>query len=147
MKKIEIRGYIVMRHKLGIEPRTIRTQLVKCWGDSAPSLRKVYYWFERFKKKRRGRWRQTSKWVPNSGCTRANIERIHKLVVSLNYLKELTSLSHNLLHRIIHKHLKQHELSSRWIPHDSTDAQKLKDSTSARKIWRSLMKASGHCVM
>ena len=131
MKKNEIRGYIVMRHKLGIEPRTIHTELVKCLGGSAPCLRTVYYWVERYKKSGEDVEDKHRCGRPITGCTRANIERIHKLVeenphISLNYLEELTSLSHNLLHRIIHKHLKLRKLSSRWIPHDLTDAQKLK---------------------
>ena len=47
MKKIEIREYIMMRSKFGIEPFKIHSELVSCLRDSAPSIKTVYRWVER----------------------------------------------------------------------------------------------------
>ena len=99
-------------------------------GGSAPCLRSEYRWIERFKTSvelfedihRIGR--------PQTGYSQLNITRVHKLIeentrISLSHLQEKTSLCRGTLIDIIQLYLKMRKLSSRWIHHDLTPAQKL----------------------
>jgi len=47
-----IRGYIVVRHKLGIEHCMIHIELVNCLGGSAPCLKSVHRSIERSQTRR-----------------------------------------------------------------------------------------------
>ena len=103
MKSNEIRFYIQIRFKLGIEPKDILNELKTAISDHAPSLKTIYNWISPFKKNpHSGR--------PITGVTTQNIAIVKDLIEdiqSISYDKMIaqTSLSNGSLTTILHKHL------------------------------------------
>lgn len=131
MNKIQIRSYILIRHKLNKMPHEIHMELISSLGVGAPSKRTVARWVERFKNgnesvedfHRIGR--------PITETNSSNIERVRLLIeensrISIHYIEAETGLSYGTIERIIHDHLYLRKLSSRWIPHELSEAQKKK---------------------
>lgn len=126
MKIENLRFYIQVRVKLGIDCQTIFKELKTAISDHAPSLRTVQRWFKHFKggnevlkdKPRSGR--------PITGITKENIRRVNDVIeddpwCSYDEIEAETSLSRGTIFNIIHDHLKLKKVTSRWVPYDLTE--------------------------
>jgi len=131
MEKNEIRAYILIRNKLGIDAKTIHYELVTALGDEAPCIRTVYNWCERFNAGQCSTEDNFRSGRPITATNQQNISQIENLVnenphISLNQIEEETQLCRGTIETIIHQHLNLRKLASRWIPYALRDDQKRK---------------------
>jgi histone-lysine N-methyltransferase SETMAR len=125
----QFRTYALFRYLLNKETSEIHADLVAVSGPSAPSLRTVQRWVERFRGgchdvedlPRAGR--------PSTAVTTDNATLVEKLVVedphaTVEELAEATGLSAGSIHMILHEQLRMHKISSRWVPHALNNAQR-----------------------
>ena len=81
----------MIRHNLAIDPRIFHSELVSSLGDSAPSLRTVYRWVERFKTDQSSTKDIHRTGRPITATSKQNIHRVRVLTednprIGLNYL-------------------------------------------------------------
>ena len=138
MEKNQIRAYILLRCKLGIEPKVIHQELIFVMGDSAPSIRTIYRWIERFSTGSESLEDEHRSGRPITAFTSQNIQLVKDLIeedphISYSRLEAYTSLNRNTLVKIIHEALNLSKRASRWIPHKLTDEQKLKRLTACQR--------------
>ena len=131
MKAENIRAYILIRFKLGIEPRTIHQELEKAVRAHAPCLKTIYNWVSEFKKKKCSLANKPRPGRPITEATPANIERVRALIdddryIGYSHIEAETSLSYGTIFKIINENLKMKKIASRWVPHDLTEGQKMK---------------------
>lgn len=131
MKSNEIRFYIQIRFKLGIEPKVILNELKIAIPEHAPSLKTIYNWINAFKNNSESIEDKPRSGRPITAVTTQNITRVKDLIdenPNINYdqMIEQTSLSNGSLTKILHNHLCVRKLSSRWIPHLLSDDNKKK---------------------
>ena len=126
MKKENLRFYIQIRAKLGIDVKQIFNELKSALPDNNPSLSTVSRWFKYFKggndrlkdEKRPGR--------PITEIISANIHQVEKVIEedphsTYDEIEAETSLSRATIQRIIHGCLKLTKLASRWVPHELSE--------------------------
>ena len=129
MKSNEIRFYIQIRFKLGIEPKDILNELKTAISDHAPSLKTIYNWISAFKKNPRSIEDKPRARRPITAVTTQNIAIVKDLIednpsISYDQMIAQTSLSKGSLTTILHKRLYVRKLTSRWIPHLLSDDNK-----------------------
>ena len=129
MKSNEIRFYIQIRFKLGIEPKDILNELKTAISDHAPSLKTIYNWISAFKKNPHSIEDKPRAGRPITAVTTQNIAIVKDLIednpsISYDQMIAQTSLSNGSLTTILHKHLYVRKLTSRWIPHLLSDDSK-----------------------
>ena len=129
MKSNEIRFYIQIRFKLGIEPKDILNELKTAISDHAPSLKTIYNWISAFKKNPHSIEDKPRAGRPITAVTTQNIAIVKDLIednpsISYDQMIAQTSLSNGSLTTILHKHLYVRKLTSRWIPHLLSDDNK-----------------------
>lgn len=126
MKSENLRFYIQIRFKLGIDIKTITDELKTALPDNAPSLSTVSRWYKHFKGgsdrlediQRSGR--------PITEITDVNIQRVRMAIEQDPYctyddIEAETFLSRSTIFRIIHECLKMRKITSRWVPHELSD--------------------------
>lgn len=131
MNKSIYRAYIIVRHKLGVSIKEIHDELKLAFPDDAPSHMTVWRWVDRFKHGTEDLQDNDRSGAPITATTSKNIKAVRKLIVanphiSLHELQTKASLSYGTIERIIHDHLHLRKITSRWVPHQLTTAQKAK---------------------
>jgi [histone H3]-lysine36 N-dimethyltransferase SETMAR len=131
MEKSVYRSYILVRHKLGINATTIFQELKSSYGDSSPSYVTVCRWIWRFDEGLEDLEDNPRAGRPITATTDANVKVIRELIdnnphITYAQIEAETSLNPDCIHRIIHDHLRMRKLTSRWVPHELTAAQKAK---------------------
>ena len=105
-----------------------KEKLDKHYGESAPSIRTVYKWFQNF-------WcgHMSTSDAEHSGCpveaTTPEIDKIHDMVmddrrVKVREIASAMDISSERVHNILHQHLNMRKLSARWVPRLLTVDQK-----------------------
>lgn len=139
MEKVEYRAYIKTRTVLGIPATDIYKELAVAWGDDAPQYRTVAKWVALFKEGRESLDDDPRSGRPITKFTSANIDLVKQLLdedphATYDEIEVETSLSHWMIHEIIHVALRMRKLTSRWIPHELTDEQRAKRVETSKFI-------------
>ena len=127
-----IRFYINIRRKLGIKTDDVYQELKAAIPDQHPSRKTVFKWFAHFRD-----GREHLKDLPRTGrpITETNtthIQRVRTIIEEdpwCTYDDIESSLSRGTIQRIIHEHLKQKKVTSRWVPHQLTEQKSPKPSS------------------
>lgn len=127
--KQDFRSYMKISAHLGETAVDIHRKLVVVAGERAPSDRTVRDWVARFKA-----GRSSTADDPHSGRTSTTssqsiIDLIESMVgedphITIDDISDKVGISHGRVHAILHEDLRLRKLSSRWVPHHLTDAQR-----------------------
>jgi len=126
MNNQNLRFYIQVRVKLGINALEIFNELKTVFSSNSPSLSTIYRWINVFESgsdriedlHRAGR--------PISESTKANIDKVQQVIdddpwSTYDDIEAKTSLSRGTINRIITECLKLKKVTSRWVPHTLTE--------------------------
>lgn len=99
--------------------------------DEAPSRATIYNWFNEFKRGRTNLTDDLREGRPSTATTENNISVVQRMIETdkrVTYQQIRTSLGIGMsqVHKILHEHLAVRKLCARWIPHNLTEAQKLR---------------------
>ena len=130
MQKIEYRSYIKISAALGKSAKEITKELNDASGDQAPKYRTVSKWIKLFRESREVLEDDPRSGRPRTTLTRTNIQLVRQLIednphISYDEIEAATSINQFSINQIIHDHLKMKKMSSRWIPHELTDENRL----------------------
>ena len=114
---------------LGLKPNEIFQELRTAKRSKAPSLTTVKRWYARFSRGKNNLGDLHRSGAPITECTSANIQTVKGLIktipnITYDEIEAETNLSRGTIQKIISEKLKMKKLTSRWIPHDFTSAQK-----------------------
>ena len=98
-------------------------------GSSAPSYTTVARWAKRFRQRRIDVNDHSRSASPLSKFTGENIKLVRQVISNdphstYGEIIAETSLSHDIIERIIHAFLKMKKVTSRWVSHQLIDKQK-----------------------
>jgi len=131
-KKMDEKEFrVVIKHYFmkGKTPQETKEKLDKHYGDSAPSIRTVYKWFQNFRSGHMGTSDAERSGRPVEVTTQEIIDKIHDMVmddrrVKVREIASAVGISNERVHNILHKHLDMKKLSARWVPRLLTLDQK-----------------------
>jgi histone-lysine N-methyltransferase SETMAR len=113
----------------GKSPQETKEKLDKHYGESAPSIRMVYKWFQHFQS-----GQMSINDAERSGClveatTPEIFDKTHAMVmddtrVKVQKIASAVGISNERVHNILHQHLNMRKLSARWVPRLLTVDQK-----------------------
>ena len=131
MEKQHIRAYIKTRSILGFTATQIHQELIIAYGPDAVSFSTVAYWTRRFVSGRDSFEDDPRSGRPVTVVTTQNIKAVEQLVdedprISIDYIASMLDISHGSVDTILRHHLRLRKISSRWIPHSLTAAQRQK---------------------
>lgn len=126
MEKLNIRCYIQIRIKLGIDVPTIEQELKTASGNRAPNYTTIYRWAKRFKEGSERVEDESRSGRPINRFTQQNIDLVKKVIddnpyCSYDEIEDSTQLSRGTIERIIHDALELSKITSRWVPHELTE--------------------------
>ena len=129
MEKKEIRAVIKFFFLEGKTTKEIKERLDAVLGDSSPSFKMVHTWVSEFKRGRTSCEDAPRTGRPNEVTTPEMIEKIHKLVledrrIKVRQIAEITGISTERVHFILHEQLQMKKLCARWVPRLLTVDQK-----------------------
>lgn len=127
--KQDFRSYMKICSRLGESAINIHKNLVTVAGDKAPSERTVRDWVSRYKAGRTSTEDDSRSGRPSEVQTPSIIDFIESTVtenphITIDEIADLTGISHGAAYSILHDQLRLKKLSSRWVPHILTDAQR-----------------------
>lgn len=110
-------------------PQEAKEKLDKHYGDSAPSIRTVYKWFQNFRSGHMGTNDAERSGRPVEVTASEIIDKIHDMVmddrrVKVREIASAVGISNERVHNILHQHLDMKKLSARWVPRLLTLNQK-----------------------
>lgn len=99
--------------------------------DEAPSRATVYNWFNEFKRGRTNLTDDVREGRPSTATTEDNISVVRGMIetdkrVTYQQIRASLGIGMSQVHKILHEHLAVRKLCARWIPHNLTEAQKLR---------------------
>ena len=120
MKSFVQAAYVQSRLAFDLTPKEIHEELIQIHGDSAVTYMTVTRWVLQFRAGKDSFEDQHRSGRPVTETNSANIELIAELIesnsrLSIRDLQELTSLSLDTIHKILHDKLDLRKVSSRWI--------------------------------
>ena len=129
MDEKEFRVLIKHYFMKGKTPQETKEKLDKHYGDSAPSIRTVYKWFQNFRSGHMGTSDAERSGRPVEVTTPEIIDKIHDMVmddrrVKVREIASAVGISTERVHNILHQHLDMTKLSARWVPRLLTLDQK-----------------------
>lgn len=129
MDEMEFRVVIKHYFMKGKTPQETKEKLDKHYGESAPSIRTVYKWFQNFRTGHMGTSDAERSGRPAEATTPEIIDKIHDMVmddrrVKVREIASAVGISTERVHNILHKHLDMRKLSARWVPRLLTLEQK-----------------------
>ena len=121
MDEREFRVLIKHYFMKGKSPQKTKEKLEKNYGQSAPSIRTVYKWFQNFRSGHMSTTDAERSGRPVEATTQEIIDKIHDMVIDDRRVKvrEIASavgISSERVHNILHQHLGMKKLSARWVP-------------------------------
>lgn len=130
MQKIEYRSYIKISATLGKSAKEITKELNDASGSQAPKYRTVAKWTKLFREGREVLEDDPRSDRPRTTLTKTNIQLVRQLIednphISYDEIEAATSINQFSINQIIHDHLKMKKMSSRWIPHELTNQNRL----------------------
>lgn len=129
MDEREFRVLIKHYFMKGKSPQNTKKKLDKHYGESAPSIRTIYKWFQNFRNGYMSTSDAERSGRPVEASTSENIDKIHDMVMDDRRMKvrEIASavdISSERVHNILHQHLNMRKLFTRWVPRLLTVDQK-----------------------
>lgn len=139
LSRTHFRVMIFYDFKRGLEFTDSHENLVKAFGDDAPSLRTVRRWFAEFKHGRQSFEDEPRSGRPREAVTPENVQRVRALIkeqrnVTSLEIQNILDIGSAAVDSILHDHLGVRKVVSRWIPHLLSDDQK-----QARVDWCQFM--------
>ena len=113
----------------GKSPQETKEKLDKHYGESAPSIRTVYKWFQNFRCGHMSTSDAERSGCPVEATTPEIVDKIHDMVmddrrVKVREIASAVGISSERVHNILLKHLNMRKLSARWVPRLLTVDQK-----------------------
>jgi histone-lysine N-methyltransferase SETMAR len=129
MDKLCVRSYIKTRSLLGLTTKEIHGELTTAYGPDVVSYSTVALWVRRFSSGRESFEDDPRVGRPITTVTQENIDAVQELVrddphISIDYIADALQISHGSVFSIMKQHLKLRKVSSRWVPHELTPAQR-----------------------
>ena len=131
MDKLCLRSYIKTRLLLHLTATQIHDELTTAYGQGVVSYSTVAHWVHRFSS-----GRESLEDDPRSGrtitvVTQQNIDSVKVLVnddpyISIDLIAGILDISHGSVDTILKQHLGLKKISSRWVPHELTQEQRLR---------------------
>ena len=139
MENSEIRSYIKARVKLGIKPIDIFKELEIAYPTSAPQYNCVAKWVRLFKDGRESIEDDPRSGAPRTSHTSENIDLVKQVIegdphATYDILVAETGINRYTIQQILHDSLKMRKVTSRWIPHELTDANRQERVNVVAKI-------------
>ncbi|XP_026828418.1 histone-lysine N-methyltransferase SETMAR-like [Ooceraea biroi] len=112
-----------------VSPQETKKKLDKHYGESAPSIRTVYKWFQNFRSGHMSTSDVECSGRPVEATTPEIIDKIHDMVmgdrrVKIREIASAMGISSERVHNILHQHLGMKKLFARWVPRLLTVDQK-----------------------
>ena len=131
MEKNEFRAVIKHYYLKKWTAAQIKAELGEVHGDSAPSLKTIYFWINEFKRGRTRTEDEARSGRPVEVTTPEMIAKIHRIVMDDRRMKvrdiaEIVGISVDRVHNILHEKLEMKKLCARWVPRLLTIDQKRK---------------------
>ena len=138
MEKFEYRAYIKTRVLFGVTATEISNELKSVHGDDAPEYRTVAKWAALFKAGRESLEDDPRSGRPITVYIPANIELVRAIIernpnATFDEIAAESSINRFTLGEIIHLALRLRKLTSRWVPHDLTDANRRERVAACRE--------------
>jgi histone-lysine N-methyltransferase SETMAR len=129
LSRTQFRAVLLSDFKRGLTCKQSHENLVKAFGQEAPSLRTVERWFSSFSRKQWSLEDKSRSGRPATAVTRRNVERIDQLIkdrrnATYHDMQRTCGIGAAATNRILHQRLGVRKLASRWIPHSLSDEQK-----------------------
>ena len=129
MEKEQYRSVIRFLFLSGKKCEEIKPILDSVYGDLSPSRTTVYHWFAEFRRGRTSVFEEERPGAPKIVTTEENVNKIHDIVladrrVKVREIAEMTGVSVERVHNILHQELGMRKLSARWVPRLLTLEQK-----------------------
>lgn len=123
------RAMIFYDYKRGLTFKESQENLQAAFGESAPALATITYWFREFKRGRENLNDDPRPGRPPTAVTHENVIRVEWLLrenrhITHREIQAELNIGSQAVSTILHEHLKVRKLASRWIPHSLTDEQK-----------------------
>lgn len=138
MDLLQMRIYIKGRAKLGKKAVDIWRELQIIAPTTVVEYNCVARWTRLFNDGRESFEDDPRSGAPITSHTSENIDLIRQIVdedprVTIDIMEALSELSRSTIQRILHDSLKLRKVTSRWIPHDLTDANKQERVNACRE--------------
>lgn len=123
------RAMIYYDYKRGITFHESHKNFKAAFGDSAPSLATITYWYREYKRGRDSVKDDPRPERPPTAVTHENVIRVEWLIkerrnITHREIQDELQIGSQAVATILHDHLKVRKVASRWIPHLLTDEQK-----------------------
>jgi hypothetical protein len=105
----------------GTDPYYLTKEMLdKHYGESAPSIRTVYKWFQNFHSGHMSTSNAERSGRPVEATTPEIVDKIHDMVmddrrVMVREIASAVGISSERVHNILHQHLNMRKLSARWV--------------------------------
>lgn len=106
------------------------------YGHHSPSRATVYKWFGQFRDGRKSVFDEERSGAPKKVTTEENVNTIHDIVVAdrrikLREIEEMTGISYERVHNIVHDELGMKKVAARWVPRLLSPDQKRNRAATA----------------
>ncbi|XP_049521685.1 histone-lysine N-methyltransferase SETMAR-like [Dermacentor silvarum] len=121
MEKGEFRAVIKHFYLKHWTAAQIKAKLSEVHGDSAPSLKTIYYWINEFKRGRTSTQDEARPGRPVEVTTPEMVLKIHGIVmedrrVKVREIADIVGISAERIHNILHEKLQMKKVCARWVP-------------------------------
>lgn len=125
----EFRVMIYYDYKRGLSFKESHENLNIAFGQSAPSLATVSFWFREFGRGRESVKDEARPGRPSTAVTHENVIKVEWLIkekrnITHREIQNELKIGSQAVSNILNDHLKVRKVSSRWIPHLLTEEQK-----------------------
>ena len=121
MEKEEFRAVIKYFCLKKWKAAKIKAELDEVHGDTAPSLKTVYFWMNQFKRGRTSTRDEARSGRPVEATAPEMIDKIHRIVmedrrITVREIAEIVGISVGAVHNILHEKLGMKNCGTRWVP-------------------------------
>lgn len=123
------RAIIFHNFQRGLSPPECIDELGSIYGVDSPSNTTIFRWYREFSFGRSSLADEVREGRPKSAVVPQNIDAVRNLImedrhVTYREIEASLDISMTSINKILHEHLGVKKISSRWIPHMLTGAQK-----------------------
>ena len=125
----------------GLTQQQCIDELKSIFDDEAPSRTSVYRWYGEFNRGRSSLQNEFRESRPKSVVIPATIDAERQLIFQDRYviyreIETTLGISGTSIHSILHEHLTNKKICSRWIPHNLLIAQKNQSIRVTKVLWQ-----------